>query len=141
MFIPLLECFKYRLLDESNRAQTYNKSTPVLCDSALSGWYRFSGAAGSHMADSCVLHKHCGTDAPGWLSGGHPAVADGAVQRKVCFRGRSKCCSWQIDISVRNCGGFYVYQLKRPPHCNFRYCGNGISPTSGNEMFLPANRD
>ena len=85
------------------------------------------------MADSCVNHKHCATDAPGWLSGGHPALADGAVQRTVCFRGSSNCCSWLTDISVRNCGGFYVYQLKRPPYCNFRYCGSGISPTTGSK--------
>ena len=83
------------------------------------------------MADSCVDYKHCGTDAPGWMNGGHPSVADRVVSRTVCFRSRSNCCNWSIVISVRNCGGFYVYWFQRPPHCNFRYCGSGIQPTSG----------
>ena len=112
-----------------------NRST-VLCDTSLSGWYRFSGRAGNQMADSCVDYKHCGTDAPGWMNGGHPSVAERVVSRSVCFRSTSNCCKWSIVISVRNCGGFYVYWLQRPPHCNFRYCGSGIQPTSGTKREL-----
>lgn len=131
----------YRVFNESNRARTYNKPSPVLCDTALSGWYRFIGAAGSRMADTCVAYKHCATGAPGWLDGGHPTVYEGTVQRKVCFRGRTKCCSWSINISVRNCGDFYVYELKKPPHCNFRYCGNGISSIPGTDLVVyPQNQ-
>ena len=88
------------------------------------------------MADSCVNHKHCGTAAPGWMNGGHPSVAERVVSRSVCFRSKSNCCKWSIVISVRNCGGFYVYWLQRPPHCNFRYCGSGIQPTSGTKREL-----
>ena len=112
-----------------------NTST-VLCDTSLSGWYRFSGRAGNQMADSCVDYKHCGTDAPGWMNGGHPSVAERVVSRSVCFRSKSNCCKWSIVISARNCGGFYVYWLQRPPHCNFRYCGSGIQPTSGTKREL-----
>ena len=88
------------------------------------------------MADSCVDHKHCGTAAPGWMNGGHPSVAERVVSRSVCFRSKSNCCKWSIVISVRNCGGFYVYWLQRPPHCNFRYCSGGIQPTSGTKREL-----
>ena len=108
----------------------------MLCDTSLSGWYRFSGKAGNQMADSCVDYKHCGTAAPGWINGGHPSVADRVVSRTVCFRSKSNCCKWSIVISVRNCGGFFVYWLHRPPHCNFRYCGSGIQPTSGTKREL-----
>ena len=132
----LVECSNYKFLIESNRARTYFNTSTVLCDTSLSGWYRFSGRAGNQMADSCVDHKHCGTDAPGWISGGHPSVADRVVSRIVCFRSISNCCKWSIVISVRNCGGFYVYWLQRPPHCNFRYCGSGIQPTSGTKCEL-----
>ena len=134
-YISRTECSNYRFFNESNRARTYNKPVPVLCDTSLTGWYRFSGAAGSRMAETCVPYKHCATSAPGWLDGGHPTVFEGAVKRKVCFSGRTKCCSWTINISVRNCGDFYVYELKKPPHCNFRYCGNGISSTPGTTEF------
>ena len=37
------------------------------------------------MLETCVHMYYCGTHAPGWLSGGHPLLADGVVQRKVCF--------------------------------------------------------
>ena len=75
------------------------------------------------MPDQCVPDYYCGTHAPGWLSGAHPAAADGAVQRKVCFNWVGDCCKWSIDIRVRNCGGFYVYELPPTQFCNLRYCG------------------
>ena len=94
-------------------------------------WYRFSGAAGNQMAESCVDMDHCGTFYPGWLNGSHPTVNEGAVQRRVCFRYYSDCCSFWTYIRVRNCGGFYVYQLKPLTKYNSRYCGNGyVSSTS-----------
>ena len=76
------------------------------------------------MPDQCVPAYHCGTHAPGWLNGAHPAVAEGAVQRKVCFHWTSNCCLWSINIRVRNCGGFYVYELSDTPACHLRYCGD-----------------
>ena len=97
-------------------------------------WYRFSGAAGNQMAESCVDMYRCGTYYPGWLNGSHPTVNEGAVQRRVCFGDYSRdccfggysrdCCLLSVYIRVRNCGGFFVYQLK-PLLCGFRYCGNG----------------
>ena len=129
-----LECSNYRFLNESNRAMKYSKRiNPYLpvCDSQLSGWYRFSGAAGNQMADSCVKMYHCATDAPGWLRASHPTVAEGSVQRTVCFTSNFSCCAYSSKISVRNCGGFYVYKLEKPPHCFLRYCGNGLSQAPG----------
>ena len=89
------------------------------------------------MAESCVDRYRCGTYYPGWLNGSHPTVNEGAVQRRVCFRDREYggfCCLFSIYIRVRNCGGFYVYQLK-PLLCDFLYCGNGYvsstPPTQG----------
>ena len=76
------------------------------------------------MPSSCPPKRRCGTHAPGWLNGSHPSVADGAVQRQVCYHWSSGCCQWQNDIQVRNCGGFYVYKLKPTRFCSLRYCGN-----------------
>ena len=67
---------------------------------------------------------HCGTHAPGYLTGGHPTVAQGIVQRKVCFHWSNNNCRWSSIIRVRRCSSFYVYELSKPPACNLRYCGN-----------------
>ena len=105
-------------------------------------WYRFSGAAGNQMAESCVVDMfRCGTSSPGWLNGSHPTVNEGVVQRRVCFRFGPFCCYFSTYIRVRNCGGFYVYQLKptrTTPFGYSRYCGNGYvssTPTTPGALF------
>ena len=134
----LVECLTYTFLNESNRARTFYSSSFEKCDSSLDGWYRFGGSAGNQMADSCIPRSHCGTDMPGWLNGSHPTEADGAVNRSVCFSAACPrpdgCCYNSANTTVRNCGGFFVYKLKRPPSCKnkARYCGNGLpSATPG----------
>ena len=121
---PLIsECLLYKNLTNFDRSKGYRGSAK--CDRSLSrDWYRFQGLAGKQMPDTCVPKKRCGTHAPGWLSGGHPTVAEGAVRRKVCFHWSSGCCQLSSNIRVRNCGAFYVYKLSPPPACSLRYCGN-----------------
>ena len=136
MFCSILECYHYTVLNESGRANSfYNISIDFLCDDDLNGWYRFGGDAGKQMADSCVPEFRCGAELPGWLNGSHPEIAEGAVRRKVCFRYKNNCCEYSTSITVRNCGGFYVYHLGKPPICNFRYCGNGTHKPSENLIF------
>ena len=124
------ECRNYQYLNDATRAQGYNRA-PVRCDNALATkWYRLTGRSGNQMPTSCVPINRCGTHAPGWLSGRHPSAGQISTV-KVCFHwyrlvGRSRrddCCRWQTFIRVRNCGGFFVYQFKRPPVCRLRYCG------------------
>ena len=137
LFSFFSECSTYQFLTDCHRAVTY-RSVVANCNDTnkLLGWYRFGGEAGTQMADSCVSMRHCGARYPGWLSGGHPSVSDGAVLRKVCFTGYRGCCQYSTFISVRNCSGFYVYKLSPVyPYysCNFRYCSsNGfeVPPTS-----------
>ena len=118
---------------------TYNHRVSVNCKDTtkLLGWYRFVGEAGTQMADTCVKWRHCGALYPGWLSGGHPSVSDGAVLRKVCFTRSADCCYYSTFISVRNCDGFYIYKLSPVVpyyyHCYYRYCssyGFGLPTTS-----------
>ncbi len=117
-------CKNYAVLSEADRAQGYAVSN-YLCDWRLRpGWYRFQGAAGDRMADECVPTYRCGTHTPGWLSGAHPTVAEGAVTRKVCYHGWGDCCRRSKNLKVRNCGAFYVYELLHTTHCDSRYCGN-----------------
>ena len=128
-------CNNYTVLSEADRAQgqiVINDGN-YRCDrdDLVPGWYRFQGAAGDQMADKCVPTNYCGTHWPGWLNGTHPTVAEGVVMRKVCYHywyhygyESSYCCYWSNNIRVRNCGAFFVYELQKPPGCDFRYCGN-----------------
>ena len=145
MWLPILyqskksfvECSNHKFLNESDRAQTFNKSSPVLCDATTQGWYRFGGGAGNQMPESCVNTGHCGTQGPGWLNGSHPFVDKGVVRRKVCFHWPGFCCLFETYITVRNCGEFFVYRLTPVHICNLRYCGNGLTTTPGsNAIFL-----
>lgn len=77
------------------------------------------------MPTSCPPRHSCGTDAPGWLDGTHPTVAEDIVTRRVYFRRVSVCRKRSIEIEVKNCGSFYVYRFNGTPNgrCNLRYCG------------------
>ena len=118
-------CTNYTVLSEAGRAQgnvqpPYNRGDNGL----VTGWYRFHGAAGDRMPDKCVLKYHCGTYYPVWLSGSHPAVAEGVVTRTVCVSDYSGCCWKSNIIKLRNCSSYYVYELQRTRYSFSRYCGN-----------------
>ena len=129
LLIPItLECYSYSYLNDSVRAQGFYNGYYgyYQCDNNLPfGWYRFSGSAGSQMATSCVGKNRCSSHAPGWLSTPHPSKDDGIVSGTVCFHWNSGCCHWSTNIRVRNCSGFFVYELGPSPTCWLRYCGNG----------------
>lgn len=120
-----IECEIYRNLTSPRRSQ----SEPVgpYCDQrviATPYWYRFAGDAGTQIATSCVPEERCHTVSPGWMDGTHPSVQDGVVMRTACFHRLEDCCRWETTIRVRNCDGFYVYQLHSPPMCELGYCGS-----------------
>ncbi|PFX13410.1 Uromodulin [Stylophora pistillata] len=80
------ECQNYQSLSGRDRHVSYG-NTNTYCDSGLSGWFRFEGSAGSRMATSCQSKNRCNTHAPGYLTGGHPSVADGQFNEtglRVC---------------------------------------------------------
>ncbi|XP_078381480.1 uncharacterized protein LOC144664250 [Oculina patagonica] len=117
-------CSNFIELNETDRAADAQGAKG--CDRTLdfSLWYRFTSAAGTRMPTSVVPSNRCGTEAPGWLSGQHPTKEDGVVQRKVCFHWKNNPCNWNADVSVVNCGSFYVYKFTIPPFCYLRFCGN-----------------
>ena len=118
---PISECQNYGSLNSGDRQITY--TSYYGCDSGLGpGWFRFEGSAGTRMPTSCPPTGRCDTNAPGWMNGGHPTVADGQVSRQVCFHWYG-CCQWSTNIKVRNCGSYYVYYLSGTPTCDLRYCG------------------
>ena len=121
------QCSSYTPLTESDRTiSSYWSLDKGKCDRGLSTkWYRFSARAGATMPESCVPMYLCGTESTGWLNGKHPTVHEGVVSRQVCFHFRDSCCWITRNIRIRNCGGFYVYELKAAPawSCPARYCG------------------
>lgn len=120
--IPECNSGVYKTLTEHDRSVSY--TGVVKCDNTLAdNWYRITGAAGSQIPIFSVERKHCGTDAPGWMIGDQPTVAEGAVARKVCYHGPDYRCQYSNFIMARNCTGFYIYLLPKPPRCNLRYCG------------------
>ena len=122
LFFSISECQNYGSLNSYTRKITYSGSQG--CDSGIGhGWFRFEGSAGTRMPTSCPQIYRCGTDAPEWINGGHPTVADGQVSRQVCFHWVSSCCQVSTNIKVRNCGSYYVYYLSGTPGCSYRYCG------------------
>ena len=119
-------CYHYKNLSNANRKISYKtpKGSALCDDSSFSdGWYRFVGAAGTKMPTTRVPAYRCGTDWSGWLDGAHPKVEDGEVKRKVCFSDRSIGCRFLIEISVENCGSYYIYKLFERKSCSTRYCG------------------
>ncbi|XP_035689701.1 uncharacterized protein LOC118424994 [Branchiostoma floridae] len=133
-------CDQYSVLDDDWRSVT-NSGSDRHCDrpgyqdstGLTEGWYRFTGTAGNQMPTAAPGSTHlCGTFAPVWLNGAHPAVADGVVTRQACaYRDSNYPCAWRWDIQVAACpGGFYVYHLIPTPTCNLGYCvENGAGPT------------
>ena len=63
------------------------------------------------MPTTRVPAYKCGTDWSGWLNGAHPTVEDGEVKRTVCFSSRLTGCKDTINISVKNCSSYYIYEL------------------------------
>ena len=87
-------------------------------------WYVFKSTKGfSRIPSTCVAQNHCGATAPGYMQGALPTVSEGIVKRKVCFHSNGDCCQYSVDIYVRNCYMFYVYNLKKlDSSWKARYC-------------------
>nr|XP_058945608.1 uromodulin-like [Pocillopora verrucosa] len=117
-------CYHYQSLSDATRKSSYiTPQYQEVCDDQLpEERYRFVGAAGTKMPTARVPAFRCGTSWSGWLDGAHPTVEDGNVSRTVCFSDRYSGCKAIKNISVINCGSYFIYKLFRPPDCYMRYC-------------------
>jgi len=116
-------------LSDSRRLITSSEYNGGLCDktdymSASSdwsgpGWYRFPDTG--KLPETPPSRHRCNTDAPGWLNGSHPTILEGLKQAEVCFNWETPC-DWSVDVTIENCGTFYVYYLQEVPYCVSRYC-------------------
>ena len=103
---------------------TTMRTAQILLGLIIARWYRFVGAAGTKMPTTRVPLNRCGTRFSGWLNGTHPTVEDGEVYRTVCFSKIFGGCKFSNEISVKNCGSYFIYKLQQlPPDCYLRYCG------------------
>jgi cysteine-rich repeat protein len=129
------QCFQpYNEFDSESRINSFNDGgQTVYCDYTGGGydppdwvgpgWYRFTGAAGTQMATAAPGDYSCATHAACWLADPHPAANEGIVQRSICADWSPGDC-WQTwEISVVNCGSFYLYNLPNTIACAYRYCG------------------
>ncbi len=118
----------YNELSEANRYWSYDDGIIYLYkdyDTIISGqWYRFTGGAGTMLPTYCIPKYSCNTIGTAWISDGdHPTAAYELVSRTVCMHSHSSCCQTSYPVEIRNCSGYYVYKLKRPPDMRYRYCG------------------
>ena len=51
-----------------------------------------------------------------------PHITEGEVNRKACISTMESCCYLALDIKVKNCGNYRVYDLKKTPGCQMGYC-------------------
>uniref|UniRef100_A0A3B3BCB0 von Willebrand factor D and EGF domains n=1 Tax=Oryzias melastigma TaxID=30732 RepID=A0A3B3BCB0_ORYME len=139
--MPPPECSPdgHTVLQNLNRSTAFSSSglQDLICDHSLTaGWYRFQlHGRPARMPTQCVPVNHCGTQAPVWLSVGEGDFLPGplGVQQltacaawRIAPSGSRDCCMFRIPVTVRNCGGFYVYLL-RPTQACMGYCAEGRS--------------
>ncbi|XP_019624993.1 PREDICTED: uncharacterized protein LOC109470471 [Branchiostoma belcheri] len=121
-------CNSYTVLNQAWRSVN-NTVRRYSCDNGFRGeWYRFMNPAGTSMpTQRPPSTRRCGTDAPMWMSGQHPSVADGEISRQACAYWGSNPCQWSTTIRVKACSaGYYVYKLPRTPVCHLGYCGASV---------------
>ena len=75
------------------------------------------------MAATSPGTEKCGAARTAWLSGGHPTVAKGIVQREVCITTYGGECDEKGFVEVKNCTSYYIYSFSYINACPFRYCG------------------
>lgn len=118
------QCYNYETIDDESR--NIFKPIGMGCDQSVfnstSRWVRFVGAGGTQIPTARIGPSQCGTQATGWYSGEMPTITDSTTSGDVCFEWQSNICRWRSNISVTNCGSYYVYQLSSPPECSLRYC-------------------
>ncbi|CAF1278090.1 unnamed protein product [Adineta steineri] len=121
------QCSSYTMITNGARNVYDTSGVGYGCDAhdaiATAGWYRFSGASGTRLANYAVSPGLCASAASGWYGGTYPSTAGSTISGTVCYNYSGNTCYYSSPISVTYCaGGYYVYYLPPPPTCDMRYC-------------------
>ncbi|XP_052795437.1 oncoprotein-induced transcript 3 protein-like [Mya arenaria] len=104
-------------------ARKHNCSQDLLasCDYYLDKqWY--TSSLGS-LLNACPTVASCGAAFPAWIDGQLPGVADGIVNRTVCIKRGTRCCAESnLTAQIKNCNGFFAYNLPPLNECSSAYC-------------------
>lgn len=120
-------CSNNKAINDPYRSAAYRRGTfeIAICDNLLlPGWYRFTSIVGGQMPTTKPEPHFCGTIAPIWMRGRHPATQGQVLNVTACinYYNRDNGCKFRMIISVKNCGSFFVYKLKASRGCSMAYC-------------------
>ncbi|XP_078098010.1 uncharacterized protein LOC144511497 [Mustelus asterias] len=114
----------------------YQVTDPALTDpcedhTVLNDTWRSTDCKENECSDNGMCEKQLGE---GWYRfkriTSHPGTGEGSGT--VCFNWKGKHCSWKREIKIKNCDGYFVYELKPTPGCDAAYCTDpGTAPTLG----------
>ncbi|XP_038673422.1 uromodulin-like [Scyliorhinus canicula] len=118
-------CGNYTVLEQPWRSTDCIEqgcSGQWMCDTDLGkAWYRLKSSGGWKIPENVVPRRRCSTDYPMWLNGSHPTVGEGEVTKTICIHANTECVQ-PLEINIKNCTEYIVYELKPPPHCQAAYC-------------------
>lgn len=153
VFKELYKCHQWKLLSKPQECLTAEKRTEswrldhnggnirpggansqdgYACDLHDSNrWFRFTGAAGNRLLNSCPKVNSCGSKYPIWSDAEMPT----AVGQAVAIDGyvvleEGYCKYWTIPLEVMKCSDYleddFIYKLSAPADNSSSYsCGNG----------------
>ena len=78
------------------------------------------------MPEKAPGAERCGTRSPGWVNGKHPTTAGEQKEVQICFQYFDTTCAESTTATFRNCGDYFLYNLKETPSCTQRYCGSHV---------------
>lgn len=121
------QCSNYITNSDPTRLSTFVGCTSCFYDTSpyfSVGWYRFTGGAGTQLANTPPNTGNCGASYPAWFNGSLPTTAGSTISSIVCVHGANILCnpSYPISISITNCNGFYVFYLPSATTTLIRYC-------------------
>ena len=83
------------------------------------GWYRVGN--NRNITNQVVPYGHCNTVATGYLASHHSDEEGKTIPAKICFN-NGISCKYEMQIQIKNCRGFHLYNLPEVPHCKLRIC-------------------
>lgn len=133
-------CHEYQKLDTADEfSRSAGNSNPGhRCDNTLKpGWYRISSKSGEEMPTECVQSGgRCGTLRSMWMNGTFP-VAGKITNVTACASNYDgDCCSNSVNIQIKNCSNYLVYNLVAVKSCPQRYCFGTEMPCPEGETSL-----